>query len=600
MTLESILLPSNADNNSLISTTEEKVRKDLRDEQTNVDFKMVTFSLSEKDYAIDITNVKEIVRASNFTFVPNVLPFVVGVYNLRGDIIPIIDMKLFFNMGNAGLTSDKGDKKDEQNDEALDAKSDGNKQDGVQHTAKKAIKNKALKSLVIITLEDQTFGIIVDNIDKVVGVQKSTIRPPHPLFSDVNIKYISGVVESNKRLYILLDIERIFSKNSSDNALHAKDKPAVSQTKAVVDTPVSQHEGNAREASTSGGANEKAASGDDESHPAAEASVPPPQVVAPPPAPVAQPKKSAKDLQASLEAKVLGAKKVAEQKAQAVTEEKPKEPPAVKVSAPAIAPKEVQPPAPASSEEVIDPTTDSDWQPLLDSLKKFATFNVSNVNDAWVKFRFNEWKKAHGSVKLTNAKDAATFLQSFWSPCSNTWWTKEYADAVFAVLPDISATQVVAWNPGCGGGPESFCLTCVLTKRYPSSKIRVYAQDKDLLAVSNAPMIDVPDALSSGWLAEYLSKTAKGKTTFTKAIKDSIMFEYHDCLNTNMLPMCDIVFGRDIVSLIDNEQQETVLNDFNEKLKNNGVLFIGENEDLQDMSQFIESTVGEITIYNKQ
>lgn len=593
MTLESILLPSNADN-SLISTTEEKVRNDLRDEQTNIDFKMVTFSLSEKDYAIDITNVKEIVRASNFTFVPNVLPFVVGVYNLRGDIIPIIDMKLFFNMGNSSTVTEKtlSDVKVQASanvSTAEEKNTEGEKKEGAP-AAKKSQKS-LLKSLVIITLEDQTFGIIVDSIDKVVGVQKSTIRPPHPLFSDVNIKYISGVVESNKRLYILLDIERIFSKNSSDNALRPKDKPAAAPSKAVVDTPVTQHEGNAREAGTPGSDASKSAGTDEESHPA-----PPPPPVAAPPKPAA-PKKSAKDLQRALEEKVLGPKA----KNESETESAPPPPPK-KVEVPPV---EKAPPAPSVSEAVaesegVDPTSDPLWPPLIESLKKFSDFSVSSANEAWVKFRFGEWKKAHGGVEITSEGMAKDFLSSFWSPDTGTWWTKEYAEAVYNVLPDISGAQIVAWNPGCGGGPESFCLACVLTKRYPSSKIRVYAQDKDLLAVSNAPMVDLPSDLSSSWLSDYLSKTAKGKLTFNKSVKDSIMFEYHDCLHTNMLAMCDIIFARDLVSVIDSEQQENVLSDFNEKLKNNGVLFIGENEDLEDMSQFIESTVGELTIYKKQ
>ena len=63
-----------------------------------VDFKMVTFSLSGKDYAIDIMSVKEIAKAGRFTYVPNTAPFVLGVYNLRGEIIPIIDLRLFFNI----------------------------------------------------------------------------------------------------------------------------------------------------------------------------------------------------------------------------------------------------------------------------------------------------------------------------------------------------------------------------------------------------------------------------------------------------------------------------------------------------------------------
>ena len=57
--------------------------------------------------------------------------------------------------------------------------------------------------------------VVVDKIDKVIGVQKSTIQPPHPLFGDISIKYIDGVVESNNRLYILLDITRIFSSKDT-------------------------------------------------------------------------------------------------------------------------------------------------------------------------------------------------------------------------------------------------------------------------------------------------------------------------------------------------------------------------------------------------
>ena len=79
------------------------VNEELQDEYVSehisvIDFKMITFSLAEKDYAIDIMKVKEIAKANNFTYVPNTAPFVLGVYNLRGDIIPIIDLRIFFNI----------------------------------------------------------------------------------------------------------------------------------------------------------------------------------------------------------------------------------------------------------------------------------------------------------------------------------------------------------------------------------------------------------------------------------------------------------------------------------------------------------------------
>ena len=117
-----------------------------------VDFKMVTFSLAGKDYAIDIMQVKEIAKAGRFTYVPNTSPFVLGVYNLRGDIIPIIDLRIFFNIPT------------------------------------KAREEDALENMIIIHIGEQTFGIVVDVIDKVVGISKNSIQPPHPIFGDINIK----------------------------------------------------------------------------------------------------------------------------------------------------------------------------------------------------------------------------------------------------------------------------------------------------------------------------------------------------------------------------------------------------------------------------
>ena len=167
---------------------------DLEEEKRKssvIDYKMVTFSLAGKDYAIDIMKVKEIAKAGHFTYVPNTLPFVLGVHNLRGEIISIIDLRKFFNIQVPERRED------------------------------------ALENMLIVTVGEQTFGVVVDGIDKVVGIQKSTIQPPHPLFGDINIKYISGVVEAQKRLYILLDIDKIFGvksveeeKELAENAKH--------------------------------------------------------------------------------------------------------------------------------------------------------------------------------------------------------------------------------------------------------------------------------------------------------------------------------------------------------------------------------------------
>ena len=72
--------------------------QDKKEQVSSVDFKMVTFTLAGKDYGIDIMKVKEISKASKFTYVPNAAPYVRGVYNLRGDIISVIDLRKFFNL----------------------------------------------------------------------------------------------------------------------------------------------------------------------------------------------------------------------------------------------------------------------------------------------------------------------------------------------------------------------------------------------------------------------------------------------------------------------------------------------------------------------
>ena len=92
--------------------------------------------------------------------------------------------------------------------------------------------------MIIVNVGEQIFGVVVDSIDKVVGINSETIQPPHPLFGDINIKYIYGVVESSERLYIILDIDKIFgvrtssSESQSETKLElVKPQPARLQTK---------------------------------------------------------------------------------------------------------------------------------------------------------------------------------------------------------------------------------------------------------------------------------------------------------------------------------------------------------------------------------
>src|SRR5574344_1433908 len=185
-----------AEDEDMVGLTPEEIEARKKEKASVIDYKMVTFSLAGKDYAVDIMKVKEIAKAGRFTYVPNTLPFVLGVYNLRGEIIPIVDLRLFFNI-------DVPERK-----------------------------SGTLENMLIVSIGEQTFGIVVDEIDKVVGIQKSTIQPPHPLFGDINIKYIQGVVESNNRLYILLDIDRIFGARNAE-----EEKEVVEQTESQIQDP---------------------------------------------------------------------------------------------------------------------------------------------------------------------------------------------------------------------------------------------------------------------------------------------------------------------------------------------------------------------------
>ena len=108
----------------------------------------------------------------------------------------------------------------------------------------------------------------------------------------------------------------------------------------------------------------------------------------------------------------------------------------------------------------------------------------------------------------------------------------------------------------------------------------------------------ISDAASADWYSPYLTRTAAGEWTFSKEIKDMIMFEYHDCVHTNNLPPIDIVFARDIISFLPEQSQKTMINDFEEKVKGNGLIIIGENENIS-LSGWSKKTVGSIGVYSK-
>jgi purine-binding chemotaxis protein CheW len=403
-----------------------------------VDFKMVTFSLGGKDYGVDIMNVKEIAKDDKFTYVPNAASFVRGVYNLRGDIIPIVDFRIFFNLPI---------KKQEVNGE---------------------------ENMLILKIGDHVYGTIVDKIDKVVGISSETIQPPHPIFGDINIKFISGVAEKDGDLFIILDVDRIFATK-------------------------------------------------EESQPSR------PEVAAGPLYPAAVPG--------------VPVQEAAEEKKTVL------------------------------SDSALDFVKEN-----LFALKRFAT---SAINEAWVRSRFLDWSvsRSEANVQVKNDVDAEEFLAPFYSPNTGAFWSDDYYQAVSDSLPNFSSKIIQVWNPGCGKGYETFSFACILRSKFPNTQIKIWANDNDIMAISNAPNMAFDLAETPAYCQPFMVKGSNGYS-FDQSIKDAISFEYHDVLHSNMYPDLDIVLARDILSFFPNENQESLLNEFSEKIKKDGVILLGRNEEM--------------------
>ena len=165
-------------------------------------------------------------------------------------------------------------------------------------------------------------------------------------------------------------------------------------------------------------------------------------------------------------------------------------------------------------------------------------------------------------------------------------------------MPENEAKNIVVWNPGCGKGYESYSLACVLKKKYPEARIRIYAHDIDLLSVSNAPLMTVSTEAALDWYNPYVTKTVTGDYTFAKEIKDMVMFEYHDCANTNALPPLDLIVARDVIAFLPDDAQKRIMADFSEKLKGNGMIIFGENEE-PTVDGWSRRLAGTIPVYTK-
>jgi len=138
---------------------------------------MVTFQLGDESYGIDIMDVEGIVKVEEVREIPNSPVYVEGIFNLRGDIIPVISLHKRFHI-----------RKMEIGDE-----------------------DELLSGFIIINVDGMQLAVVIDKVSRVVSVDLDEIQPPPQMLSGIGAEYIQGVVNRQEDYLIILDIRRLFS-----------------------------------------------------------------------------------------------------------------------------------------------------------------------------------------------------------------------------------------------------------------------------------------------------------------------------------------------------------------------------------------------------
>ncbi len=148
--------------------------------EESTQYQLVTFQLGDELYGVDIMDVKEIVRVQAVRPIPNAPYYVEGIINLRSEIIPIINLHKRFHI----------QKHASQVDDELDEDDGG---------------------FIILDIEGNKIGIIIDRIAHVVQVDKGDIKPPPQMLCGIGTEYIEGVVRQGEAYLIILNTRRLFS-----------------------------------------------------------------------------------------------------------------------------------------------------------------------------------------------------------------------------------------------------------------------------------------------------------------------------------------------------------------------------------------------------
>jgi purine-binding chemotaxis protein CheW len=149
---------------------------------------LVVFALGKEEFGIDISRVREIVRLQNITSVPQSMDFVEGIVNLRGQIVPIVDLCKRF------LVADRSEASETE------------------------------RRIIVVHMSGQNIGVLVDGVSEILRIPDESIEPTPPIVaSGISSDFIRGVAKVEGRLIIVLDLDRIFSVEEQEALVQPAD-----------------------------------------------------------------------------------------------------------------------------------------------------------------------------------------------------------------------------------------------------------------------------------------------------------------------------------------------------------------------------------------
>ena len=139
---------------------------------------VVVFRVGNEYYGVDIASVESIIKMQAITAVPHAPEFVEGVTNLRGIILPVIDLRKRFGLPQVEATRES--------------------------------------RIIVITLEGTKLGMVVDAVSEVLSIPEGSVEPPSPLVSTVGTAFIQGIAKLDGRLVVLVNLDKIFSREEKE------------------------------------------------------------------------------------------------------------------------------------------------------------------------------------------------------------------------------------------------------------------------------------------------------------------------------------------------------------------------------------------------